>query len=294
MRTRSAEELVAGVRVVQLDAGEVHAAQAVGAVQGAGVHVVLDRQGGAEPRPARRVELLDEDVDVARGLFGGDVAGRRRQADHFQLSGSNRASATANAPSMPGSDHEDHLAGHSSLLRRQRQTEAGGPATPDCSPLSRTSPSSTAAARPSVDRLRGALDALGQRRDPLGRQQRGRGVGQHDAQRRPLPPFQHAADHGGALLRPLHAQLLQPARRQAEILAASTRGTTTCPSRTSRTSVGADRLTSSSPSRPQTSRARRDAQPGQGAGQAVELFGSGRRRAAGTGRAPGWPAGPGS
>ena len=48
------------MRVVQLAQGNVDAAQAAGAVQLRAVDVVLDRQGGAEARPARRVELLDE------------------------------------------------------------------------------------------------------------------------------------------------------------------------------------------------------------------------------------------
>jgi hypothetical protein len=50
-------------------------------VQGGAVHVIGNLQGGAESRPARRVNLLDDDLDVARRLVGGDVAGGGGEAE---------------------------------------------------------------------------------------------------------------------------------------------------------------------------------------------------------------------
>jgi len=100
----------------------------------------------------------------------------------------------------------------------------------------------------------GQFDPFGQRRRPFGREQGGGGVGQDHRQRRPFAPLQHAANDGGALRRAADAQVRQATRLQAEIRRRPLVGDI-CPSRTSRTKVGADRLTSSRPSRPQTSRA---------------------------------------
>ena len=70
------------MRVMQLGAGKGHAAKSAGPVQVNAVNVVADRQSGADARPARRIELLDDNVDVARGLFGVHVAGRGGHAEY--------------------------------------------------------------------------------------------------------------------------------------------------------------------------------------------------------------------
>ena len=49
------------------------------------VDVVFDVRGGAQTRPAGRIELFDQDVHIIRGLLGADVAGRGGQAQHFQV-----------------------------------------------------------------------------------------------------------------------------------------------------------------------------------------------------------------
>src|SRR5260370_877762 len=53
-----ANELVGGVRVVKLCTGKVGPTQAPGSVQRRLIHIVLDRQGRAEARPAGRVGLF--------------------------------------------------------------------------------------------------------------------------------------------------------------------------------------------------------------------------------------------
>ena len=49
------------------------------------IDIEIDRQGSAQTRPTRRIEVLDENMDIPRGLLGRDVAGRGRQADQLQL-----------------------------------------------------------------------------------------------------------------------------------------------------------------------------------------------------------------
>jgi hypothetical protein len=70
---------------VQLGAGEFCPAQPTGAVQGGPVDLVLDQRGGAEAGPLRRVELVNEDVDVLAGLVGADVARRGQQPKDVDL-----------------------------------------------------------------------------------------------------------------------------------------------------------------------------------------------------------------
>ena len=154
------------------------------------VHVVLDRQGGAQARPARRVDLLDENVDVACRLFGGDVAGGGRQADHLQFRIAQGQRSGEGAVDAGVRRSVITLRAISLLVHSPSKADPATSVRDGLGRLSRTSPSSTAAARPSGDRLRGPLHALGRASDPLGREQRGGGVGQHHAQRRPLlaPP----------------------------------------------------------------------------------------------------------
>src|SRR5438876_486709 len=79
------DELVAGMGMMQLGTGEVHAAQAAGAVQARSIQFVFDWEGRSEARPARRIKLFDEDVDILGRLIGIDVASRRRQAGHVDV-----------------------------------------------------------------------------------------------------------------------------------------------------------------------------------------------------------------
>src|SRR5438445_8253379 len=75
-----ADELVAGVGMVELGAGKVDAAKSAGTVQVGAIGIELDGQGRPDARPAWRVDLFDDDVDIAGRLFDADVAGGRRQA----------------------------------------------------------------------------------------------------------------------------------------------------------------------------------------------------------------------
>src|SRR5439155_9437111 len=76
---------VRGVRVMELGAREVDAAQAAGAVHSRAVHVVFDRQGGAQSWPAWWIEVLHENVNVLGGLLGVDVSRRGSQPDHVDV-----------------------------------------------------------------------------------------------------------------------------------------------------------------------------------------------------------------
>src|SRR5207249_2257195 len=69
------DQLVGGVRMMQSNAGQLDAAEPTRTVQVRPVDVVLDGEGGADARPARRVDLFDDGVNVLGCLFRRDVAG---------------------------------------------------------------------------------------------------------------------------------------------------------------------------------------------------------------------------
>ena len=77
------EEFVGGKLVMELGTGKIHSPQPIGTVQAGGIAVVLDRQGGAKTRPARRIHLLDHRLHIAGRLFGGHIP--RRRCDSQQI-----------------------------------------------------------------------------------------------------------------------------------------------------------------------------------------------------------------
>ena len=99
-----ADDLLGRQQVLALGDLERRLAEPVVAVEETALHRQADlgRRGLAQPRPARRVELLDDRLDVERRLLGRDIAADRRDGQHFDA-GSNSARHTAIASSMPGS-----------------------------------------------------------------------------------------------------------------------------------------------------------------------------------------------
>ena len=71
---------VARQLVVQLGTRQIHISQTVGSVQAGGIAFVLDRQGGAKPRPTRRIHLFHHGLHIAGRLFGRHIAGAGRDS----------------------------------------------------------------------------------------------------------------------------------------------------------------------------------------------------------------------
>ena len=97
--------------LVPLGGREVGPAEAVGAVQGGAVGLVLDRQRRGGAGPLGRVELVDEDVDVLAGAVGGDVAGAGDQADDVEV-GVVEGEGDGEGGIDPGVGDEDHFPWH--------------------------------------------------------------------------------------------------------------------------------------------------------------------------------------
>ena len=92
------------VAMLQLGDGKTGVSQAVGAIEFRGMdrQSVVGQRGHAQARPARRVELFDNRLHVARRLVGHHVAAGGGDGDDFPL-GLERANVIATASSMPGS-----------------------------------------------------------------------------------------------------------------------------------------------------------------------------------------------
>ena len=105
-RTWSQITFSAGSRCCRSATGRFDAAQPVGAIEPAALRrrrdVRLGLGGGSEPRPARRVEGLDDGLGIAGGLGRRTVAPHGRDGHHVQPRMEQRP-AQGQASSTPGS-----------------------------------------------------------------------------------------------------------------------------------------------------------------------------------------------
>src|SRR5579871_3406611 len=85
LTSQIADQLVAGMGMVQASTREVDAAQSVGTVQIDGINLVLDGRSSAQAGPAWRINLLYECLHVARSLVGGNIARRGGKSKHLQF-----------------------------------------------------------------------------------------------------------------------------------------------------------------------------------------------------------------
>ena len=82
-----ADDLFRGVDVLPFGQGQIDAAHAVWSIEppSFGWQPAIGVGGGADARPARRIERLDNGLHIARGLGGAAVAGDGRDGHHVQM-----------------------------------------------------------------------------------------------------------------------------------------------------------------------------------------------------------------
>ena len=112
-----ADHLLRGQQVLPLGHHEAGPAQPVAAVEVAAIdrQAVVGLGGGPQPRPARRIELLDDRLHVPRGLGRRDVAADGRHGHDVQL-GVRQRQAQRHRVVDARIDVEDHLPGHCILV----------------------------------------------------------------------------------------------------------------------------------------------------------------------------------
>src|SRR5260370_13977851 len=77
------EQFVATQSVVKLSARKRLGPEAIGTMKPPAIDVIFHRGRRADPGQARWINLLHQDLYIARGLFPGNVSGRGREADYL-------------------------------------------------------------------------------------------------------------------------------------------------------------------------------------------------------------------
>ncbi len=79
------EHLIRRWRIVQRACREVAIPQSIGAMQIRGVNIVWHSQRGSGAGPTRRIELVNQDIDIGGGSLSRDVSRRWQKAYDFEI-----------------------------------------------------------------------------------------------------------------------------------------------------------------------------------------------------------------